>query len=195
VSLTNLYKRYEVLGLFGDFRCLVCSYSKVAVGFQEAVGYGGCGNIFRGTVRLADLPSNDRDILVSEQYYHVPRISESVYNNIYAHFVQQCDVSHFQAFPDGEILDTFLQLYFEFFHQELPLFHLSSFDPSPESWMLVVAIVAVGCNYSMSQYRQEVSETMFLLLHRLVSQKVGLSIFVICGAFTVLLCKEKSNTY
>ncbi|KAL2837588.1 fungal-specific transcription factor domain-containing protein [Aspergillus pseudodeflectus] len=124
-------------------------------------------------LRLADLPSNDRDILVSEQYYHVPRISESIYNNIYTHYVQQCDVSHLQAFPDAEVLNTFMQLYFEFCHRELPIFHLSTFDPSPDSWILVVAIIAAGCNYSMCQYRREVSEAMLALLHRAISQKIA----------------------
>lgn len=125
-------------------------------------------------VRVTDLPFVDRDILVSEQYYHVPRISEGAYNNIYTFYLQHSDPSQLQAFPDAEILNTFMQMYFEFCHEELPLFHLPTFDPSPESWIVVAAIIAVGCNYSMSHYREEVSETILLLLHRVMSQKVGL---------------------
>ncbi|KAE8325362.1 fungal-specific transcription factor domain-containing protein [Aspergillus sergii] len=123
-------------------------------------------------VGLADLTVNDRDILVSEQYYHVPPISEGVYNNIYASYLQHSDLSQLQAFPDAEILNTFMQMYFEFCHEELSLFHLPTFAPSPESWIVVAAIIAVGCNYSVSHYRQEVSETILMLLHRVMSQKI-----------------------
>lgn len=124
-------------------------------------------------VRVANLPFKDRDILVSEQYYHVRPISDGVYNNIYTFYIQHCDPSQLQPFPEAEILNTFMQMYFEFCHEELPLFHLPTLDPSPESWIVVAAIIAVGCNYSVSHYREEVSKTMLFLLHRAISQKVN----------------------
>lgn len=104
----------------------------------------------------------------------MPPISEGAYNNIYPFHLQHPDPSQLQAFPGAEILNTFMQMYFEFCREELPLFHLPTFAPSPESWIVVAAIVAVGCNYSVSRYREEVSETMLMLLHRVMPQKVGL---------------------
>ncbi|RAQ63403.1 hypothetical protein COH20_007161 [Aspergillus flavus] len=106
-------------------------------------------------VGLADLMANGR-----------------AYNNIYPFHLQHPDPSQLQAFPGAEILNTFMQMYFEFCREELPLFHLPTFAPSPESWIVVAAIVAVGCNYSVSRYREEVSETMLMLLHRVMPQKI-----------------------
>ncbi|KAF5859192.1 hypothetical protein ETB97_003205 [Aspergillus alliaceus] len=123
-------------------------------------------------IGFSELPSHDREILASEQYYHVPRISDGAYNNMIAFCIQQCDVTEGQTFPDVDILNTFMQMYFEFCHEELPLFHLPTFDPSPESWIVVAAIIAVGSNYSMSRYRLEVSDTLLSVLHRAVAQKM-----------------------
>ncbi|OOO04443.1 hypothetical protein OAory_01052900 [Aspergillus oryzae] len=120
------------------------------------------------------LPNDSAEVAAhttDKQYYHVPPISEGAYNNIYTFHLQHPHPSQLQAFPDAEILNTFMQMYFEFCREELPLFHLPTFAPSPESWIVVAAIVAVGCNYSVSRYREEVSETM-LMLHRVMPQKI-----------------------
>ena len=41
---------YKVLGQFGGFGCVNNYYIRKAVKMREAVRFGGCGNIFRGTV-------------------------------------------------------------------------------------------------------------------------------------------------
>ncbi|KAL3480491.1 fungal-specific transcription factor domain-containing protein [Aspergillus californicus] len=136
-------------------------------GTGDTVRHTGEGTI----VHLSDLPCNDREILASEQYYHVPPISNGLYSTIHAFWIQHC-VTEVPTFPDADILNTFMQMYFEFCHEELPLFHLPTFDPSPESWIVVAGIIAIGCNYSVSRYRLEVSDALLKLLHRAVSQRM-----------------------
>lgn len=53
-------------------------------------------------------------------------------------------------FPPLAVVNHFVTLYFKYFDPILPLIHWRSLDIS-ESWILVVAIASIGCQYGTSQ--------------------------------------------
>ncbi|KAJ5533543.1 hypothetical protein N7494_010095 [Penicillium frequentans] len=77
-------------------------------------------------LRGTDLTEEDRDILISEDYAHVPRPSNEIYESIYALYA---DVSRSSPeaclpnLPSLDILHACTQLYFEHFHSGFPILH------------------------------------------------------------------------
>ncbi|KAH8660856.1 fungal-specific transcription factor domain-containing protein, partial [Tricladium varicosporioides] len=51
--------------------------------------------------------------------------------------------------PPLQAMECFVQLYFEHFQPTFPLLHQATFDPSTTPWILVLAVAAIGCRYSM----------------------------------------------
>lgn len=84
-------------------------------------------------------------------------ISEDAHNVIFEHFQAMCiSESAFlprfisDEFPPLAVLNHFVTLYFRYFDPILPLIHGRSLDIN-KSWILVVAIASIGCQYGRSQ--------------------------------------------
>jgi hypothetical protein len=60
-----------------------------------------------------------------------------------------------RRFPTPRHLDTYVQLYFEHFHHRMPILHVPTFRTLPKVWLLVLAIVCVGCDYSKASLKSE----------------------------------------
>lgn len=88
----------------------------------------------------------EADIVAAEDFGHVPRIPPATY----ARIVEFCERhrDNATALPSIDTLNAFVQLYFEHHHSKLPLLHKATFSPSEDSWLLVLALAAVGCEYS-----------------------------------------------
>lgn len=87
----------------------------------------------------------------------VPMISEETYNIILDQFQARCTCeSAFlrrfisDEFPPLAVVNHFVTLSFKYFDPILPLIHWRSLDFS-KSWILVVAIASIGCQYGKSQ--------------------------------------------
>lgn len=115
-----------------------------------------------------ELTEIERDILISEDYGHVPNISASLYQNLqglYAHLFQGSLDTPRPRIPRLEVLNAFVQAYFEHFHKGFPLVHQGTFQPRKESLVLVLAIAALGSQYSRFP-RREVFRTALLKIIR-----------------------------
>ncbi|KAJ5959262.1 uncharacterized protein N7479_006412 [Penicillium vulpinum] len=103
------------------------------------------------------LTEEDRDILISEDYGHVPRPSISTYETIRAHYAE---------------------LYFENFHQGFPILHQSTFEARGSSWLLYIAVAAVGSQYSRLSGRTRIffdlMKTVRIALLRMLSSTLSL---------------------
>lgn len=123
------------------------------------------------------ITEEDRDILISEDYGHVPRPSTSVYEEICAFHAEVSWCS-----PDGplprlytlEILHVCTQLYFEHFHRSFPVLHQGTFEVRSESWLLYLAVAAVGSQYSRLSIRTKLFSNLVTIIRESLLRKVDL---------------------
>lgn len=92
-------------------------------------------------------------VLEMEHFAHVGRLSLDKYTEIVENLQNHADQPIYQSFgnpvlPSPEVMNSFIQLYFEHFHDTMPFIHKPSFDPSKEHWILVLAVAATGCRFS-----------------------------------------------
>lgn len=129
-------------------------------------------------LRFPNLSPADADILVAEDFGHTVPISDRVYEHILRVFLSSnCLASHPSderpAFPKKNHLNSCVQLYFEYFQPHVPILHASTFDPGPEDWLLVLAVIAVGCQHSAIENQSEFAAAFQDLLHQALASEVS----------------------
>ncbi|KAJ5810400.1 fungal-specific transcription factor domain-containing protein [Penicillium pulvis] len=106
---------------------------------------------------------SDSHLLEMDDYAHVPNLkSESpILQNMFdfigqeQHRVLGTTESEIPNLCDVKAINTFIQLYFEFFHPRFPMLHTSSFHVFNTSWIIVLAVVAIGSRYSRIRQAQQ----------------------------------------
>jgi hypothetical protein len=95
------------------------------------------------------------DIWYSEDLAHVNPLPRQKYNQIVAKFeslnkTTEAGYKQFSTgtFPSITACNAFMQLFFEEFDPLFPFIHKPSFDPSQEHWLVILALVTIGCRYS-----------------------------------------------
>lgn len=114
-----------------------------------------------------NLTAEEEDVLIAENIPHVPPVTaemraymiEAIKAGLPQHEAQGLEAN----FPSLRHLDTYMQLYFEYFHPRMPLLHVPTFQASPETWQLVLGVVCLGSRYSLAHHHQD----HVLLLQRL----------------------------
>ncbi|OBR15198.1 C2H2 type zinc finger domain protein [Colletotrichum higginsianum IMI 349063] len=100
-------------------------------------------------------PSINPDAWRLEDYEHVPNLNTDVYSFISTQFARLNADNSFhlpftdEPFPSFEAINAFVQSYFEHYHPVFPLLHQASFDPKHSHWVLVIAVAATGCGFSV----------------------------------------------
>ncbi|KAH8807391.1 fungal-specific transcription factor domain-containing protein [Xylogone sp. PMI_703] len=89
-----------------------------------------------------------------ENLAHVRYLPHQTYDRIVGKF-KKFNKTHDQyiqfatgSFPSLAACNAFMQLFFEEFNPLFPLLHQPSFDPAVEHWLLVLAVIAMGCRFS-----------------------------------------------
>jgi len=89
---------------------------------------------------------------ISEVARSVPLIETSTHHELYRNFLLLCrtDNPFFEMFesdnfPSAQDCTGYLACYFDSFHDVYPIMHLPTFEPNRCHWLLVLAIVAIGC--------------------------------------------------
>jgi hypothetical protein len=90
----------------------------------------------------------------AEDYCHVPRLTEDVYQEMTKHFERYNRDDEYwslftsSSFPPITHINIFIQVYFEEFHSLLPFLHKATFAPTKDKWILSLGVAAVGCIFS-----------------------------------------------
>lgn len=93
----------------------------------------------------------------SEDLGHVTHLSPDAYHRLHLNFERlNADNGYFSSFAQGPFppiaaLNAFMQLYFEEFHPTFPLLHQPTFDPGKEDWVILLAVIVIGCRFSRVQ--------------------------------------------
>lgn len=93
----------------------------------------------------------------AEDLGHVKHLSPDAYHRLHLNFERlNTDNGYFSSFAQGrfpsiDALNAFMQLYFEEFHPMFPLLHQPTFDPGKEDWVLLLAVIVIGCRFSRVQ--------------------------------------------
>lgn len=97
------------------------------------------------------------DVSDDGAYHPATAISSFTYDTILQHFDEICLQKRLhmpcfgtKSFPSLKLLNLFVKLYFKCFDPILPFIHLPSLDMN-KSWVLTVAIAAIGSHYCQSQ--------------------------------------------
>jgi hypothetical protein len=100
------------------------------------------------------LSSRDNDDIRSpEDLAHVSPLPKQKYDQIVAKFesLNSTTKARFKqfstgAFPSITTCNAFMQLFFEEFDPLFPFIHKPSFDPCHEHWLVLLALVTIGCH-------------------------------------------------
>lgn len=112
------------------------------------------GQIEAGAATTTGLVDLDGEL---EDFGHVERLSDESYENLtlwvemvgltWVHGTSSLSVEPIKLPPLKE-LNSFTQLYFEYFHNKLPIIHRPTFDPRTSPALLVLAIASIGRRFS-----------------------------------------------
>ncbi|KAL4928145.1 uncharacterized protein BDV17DRAFT_291893 [Aspergillus undulatus] len=113
------------------------------------------------------LQPSDYDVLNAENYAHVSPISSKVYGELLSfHGAQHPAGSRHYVFPGKIVLDTFIQLYFEYFDPLMPFLHNSLFERNDVHWVLVLAVATMGSQFASIKGRERYTVVLLELLRR-----------------------------
>lgn len=104
-------------------------------------------------VRFPEEGPEDDEVIAAEDFGHVASIRETKYRQILEFWrTQQCARCK-ASFPETSfvslpLLNTTIQLYYEYYDPWMPFLHPSAFDDGRISCVLVLAVASVGCQYS-----------------------------------------------
>ncbi|KAF2237212.1 hypothetical protein EV356DRAFT_511927 [Viridothelium virens] len=130
---------------------------------------------------LMGFPNMDQtppDVFEAENFAHVESLSQKVYDDISRCFTTvSSNQSLFKKFRDSNLpplaaFDCFIQLYFEYFQPMYPLLHQPTFNPSQAHFVLILAIVSIGCRYSRSKEARKCAIPLSELTRRALLQTI-----------------------
>lgn len=133
------------------------------------------GTTLNGKVGFPDV--DNLDVPDDGIYDSAMAISEVTYHKILQHFDNVCLQMHSpmpcfgtQNFPPISLLNLFVKLYFKCFDPIFPFIHLPSLNIN-KSWLLTVAIAAIGSHYCQSQELTAYSSPLHEFCRRLLQQE------------------------
>lgn len=130
-------------------------------------------------VVFPNVQSNDLSSIAADRFGHSAPISDGAYSKIRHIYTNQRQGASAllddTAFPPVEVLNSFVELFFEHFNHTVPIVHQATFKPTAEEWILLLGILAVGSQYSSLPSREQFGETFQSLLQRVISRKVSCS--------------------
>ncbi|KAJ5809236.1 uncharacterized protein N7503_001454 [Penicillium pulvis] len=127
-------------------------------------------------LRGIDLTEEDRDILISEDYVHVTKPSNEIYESmrvLYADVSRSSPEACLPSLPSLDIIHACTQLYFEHFHPCFPILHQGTFEARSSSWLLYLVIAAVGSQYSRLSIRAKLFADLVKIVRVALLQKLN----------------------
>ncbi|KAL6901140.1 hypothetical protein GGI43DRAFT_422654 [Trichoderma evansii] len=119
------------------------------------VGKGYASPLIMGAFDAVLSARENDSIWCAEDLAHVSPLPRKKYDQILAKFeslnsTAKAGYKQFStgAFPSITACNAFMQLYFEEFDPLFPFIHKPSFNPCHEHWLVLLALVTIGCRYS-----------------------------------------------
>ncbi|KAI9689704.1 MAG: hypothetical protein M1820_010074 [Bogoriella megaspora] len=125
-----------------------------------------------------DMSSIRDDFFEAEIFGHVEPLEKQVYDDIVRCLKTISKEQHFfRKFRNADLpslaaFDSFIQLYFEFFHPTYPMLHQPTFNPSRTHHALILAITSIGCRYSKFREAKRCAVPLSELARRAILQTV-----------------------
>ncbi|KAH8660049.1 hypothetical protein BX600DRAFT_53336 [Xylariales sp. PMI_506] len=113
----------------------------------------------------------DVDIFWAEDFSYSSRVSMKDYEAVRKFFEEQRK-SESNNFPSRKALHAFVQLYYEHFDSDFPMVHPSTLGEGDDSWVLLLAMASIGCQYSQIVYREQYMTCLRELLLRAVAKNL-----------------------
>lgn len=130
---------------------------------------------------LTDGASDDDLTATSEAFSRTKGLSQRAYSDLclWINALRVTDVrlsgpsQGHKNLPDQYLVNSFLRLYFERFHQLLPIIHQPTFDPNSAPILLILAMACIGSHYSNTPEAAEFAKEVVDVLGEVISQMVG----------------------
>jgi hypothetical protein len=118
---------------------------------------------------------------ISEEVRRFTRgIDSSVFDEIYHQFIMLCRNDNpifpqFETdnFPSAQDCNQFIAFYFESFQAVYPILHLPTFDPNTCHWLLMLAVIAIGCNVANTGETAQCAAAFHEMIRRALYVEVG----------------------
>ncbi|RAQ60264.1 hypothetical protein COH20_002728 [Aspergillus flavus] len=115
-------------------------------------------------------PQSGDDILIAENFFHVRAVDNETYEKIHGFYLAQTDICFKKlAFPDVNHLNCLVQVYFEYFHAQMPFVHPVMLE-NDGSWILVLAVAVIGSQYT----RMAMGKQYIIVLSELLRRAIPL---------------------
>ena len=143
-----------------------------------------------------EFPAVSEDELLAAQaelFGHVASIPAIAVEGIRTFYHQQrkCDSSRF---IEPDVLHAFVELYLEYFDPKFPFLHNSRVKSTNLPWILLIAVMAVGSEYSGMSSARDHGSVLQELLRRAIEAHVCLSIFKQVSALPTLTWTPDTTT-
>ncbi|KAF2160348.1 hypothetical protein M409DRAFT_29198 [Zasmidium cellare ATCC 36951] len=129
--------------------------------------------ILANAARQAPKRNNEMTAIGAENPKLVPELQPATYVRMRQFWESPgSGLPRLSSIPTVEAMNVFIQLYFEHFHAQFPVLHMSTFQPREDVWMLVLAVAAIGAEYS-SHCTQELMEWFEQVARKAVSHIIA----------------------
>ena len=111
------------------------------------------------------------ETLLCENFCHLNAISPTAYEQSKCYFAHM-QGSQITTFPTSQTFHSFAELYFEHFDQSFPFVHPRQLEQENASWLLLVAVVSIGAQYSSISNAEIYVKIFQALLERTIQDHV-----------------------
>lgn len=136
----------------------------------------------------------EEDALMSDHVNHIPNVPAETHARILS-FAKGRLGNRADVFPSLLHLDVYAQLYFEHFHPRMPFLHKPTFSTDEEAWFLVLAVAAMGCQYSTAPQSRSHLDLFLALAHRIIQQDVSDPVHYVRNAPLTFSSSQELRTY
>jgi hypothetical protein len=111
----------------------------------------------------------------AEVFGHVSRIPAKAYTDVRTFYISERGYDD-MSFPQSRLLHVFVELYFEYFDPYMPFLHPVRVERDDLSWILLIAVAAIGSQYSEVRDAPAFTTVFHHLLQKAIQAHVSLHV-------------------
>lgn len=105
----------------------------------------------------------------------IPEELHDLEDNPHVDRFTEADLSHLQDYtqtqlPSARLINVLIQVYFDRFHNSLPIIHKANYSPGQADHIQTLAIISIGAHYfdKISQHQETLHKDLVILAHRVL---------------------------